>query len=70
MKSMRPGGGGKFAALKSALADRPGVRDPGALAASIGRKKYGAAKMAKFSAGGRKRARGAAQAAHKAIGGY
>lgn len=55
MKSMRPGGGGKFAALKSALASRPGVRDPGALAAAIGRKKYGEPKMAKFSAMGRKR---------------
>jgi hypothetical protein len=55
MKSMRPGGGGKFAALKSALADRPGVENPGALAAFIGRKKYGAKKMGAFSAAGRKR---------------
>jgi hypothetical protein len=55
MKSMRPGGGGKFAALKSALADRPGVTDPGGLAAFIGRKKLGSAKMAKYSAAGRKR---------------
>ena len=55
MKPMRPGGGGKFAALKSALADRPGVTDPGGLAAFIGRKKLGSAKMAKYSAAGRKR---------------
>lgn len=55
MKSMRPGGGGKFAALKSALADRPGVENPGALAAYIGRKKYGAKKMGSFAAAGRKR---------------
>lgn len=39
------GSGGRFAALTSKLASEPGVRDPQALAASIGRKKYGAAKM-------------------------
>jgi len=54
-KSMKPGGGGRFAALKEKLSHRPGITDPGALAAAIGRKKYGAAKMAKFSAEGRKR---------------
>src|SRR6184192_4275823 len=48
------GSGARFAALKAKLASRPGVRDPGALAAAIGRKKYGAAKMAKLSAKGRK----------------
>ena len=32
-----------------------GVKDPGALAASIGRKKYGAKKMAAMAAAGRKR---------------
>ncbi len=53
-QSMKPGGGGRFAALKAQLADRKGVDNPGALAAYIGRKKYGAAKMAKFSAKGRK----------------
>jgi hypothetical protein len=42
--------------LKGKLAKRKGVRNPGALAASIGRKKYGAKKMARFSAQGRKRA--------------
>ena len=31
-----------FDQLKAKLAARPGVTDPGALAASIGRKKYGA----------------------------
>jgi len=55
-KSMKPGGGGRFAALKEKLSHRPGVTNPGALAAAIGRKKFGAAKMAKFSAEGRKRA--------------
>jgi len=51
----RLGSGARFKALKSKLGGRGGVRDPGALAASIGRKKYGAAKMAKLSAAGRKR---------------
>lgn len=63
-KSMRPGGGGRFAKLKGQLARKPGVTNPGAVAAAIGRKKYGAAKMAKFSAQGRHRA-----PVHKADGG-
>ena len=57
-KSMAPGGGGRFAALKNKLAKKPGVTDPGGLAASIGRAKYGSATMGKFSAAGRKRAAG------------
>jgi len=52
---MKPGGGGRFAALEHALSQKPGVRDPGAVAASIGKKKFGEAKMAKFSSAGRKR---------------
>lgn len=56
MTSMAPGGGGRFAKLKHQLAGKPGVKNPGALAAAIGRKKYGKSKMAKFSAEGRKRA--------------
>lgn len=48
------GSGQRFAALKSELATQPGVRDPGALAASIGRKKFGAEKMAQMSAAGRR----------------
>jgi hypothetical protein len=47
------GEGGRFAALKSKLGKRPGVTNPGALAAYIGRKKYGAKKMAKMAAAGR-----------------
>lgn len=43
-----------FKALKGKLAHKKGVKDAGALAASIGRKKYGAAGMAKKSAAGRK----------------
>jgi hypothetical protein len=52
--SMRLGGGGRFAALRDKLAGQRGVTDPGALAASIGRKKYGSKKMAKMAAKGRK----------------
>lgn len=49
------GSGARFKKLKGQLS-RKGVRNPGALAASIGRKKYGAKKMSKLSATGRKRA--------------
>lgn len=44
----------KFAALETKLAARPGVTDPGGLAAAIGRKKYGGKKFAAMSATGRK----------------
>ena len=49
------GSGKRFAALKGDLSKRKGVKNPGALAAYIGRKKYGAKKMAAMSAAGRKR---------------
>ncbi len=52
-KSMKLGGGGRFAALKSKLG-KQGASNPGALAAYIGRKKYGAAKMSKMAAKGKK----------------
>ena len=47
------GQGGRFAALKGKLAKRKGVTNPGALAAYIGRKKYGAKKMGQMSAAGK-----------------
>jgi len=47
------GQGGRFAALKNKLASEPGVRNPGALAASIGRKKLGAAKFEELAENGR-----------------
>lgn len=47
------GEGGRFAALKQKLASKPGITNPGALAASIGRKKYGAKKMASMAAAGK-----------------
>lgn len=49
-KSMKLGGGGRFAKLKTQLAKEKGVTDPGALAAAIGRKKYGNVKMANLAA--------------------
>ena len=49
------GSGARFSALKAKLASEPGVRNPGALAASIGDKKYGAKKMGQMAAKGRKR---------------
>ena len=48
------GTGARFASLKSTLAHKPGVTDPGALAAAIGAKKYGRAKMSAMAAKGRK----------------
>lgn len=45
-----------FKKLENKLAHRKGVTDPAALAAYIGRKKYGEAGMAKKSAAGRRAA--------------
>ena len=50
---MKVGGGGRFAKLKGKLAKR-GAKSPGALAAWIGRKKYGKKKFQKMSAKGSK----------------
>lgn len=47
------GEGTRFKTLTKSLAKK-GVKNPEALAASIGRKKYGASDMAKASAAGRK----------------
>ena len=47
--------GARFKALVRKLKGRKGVKTPGALAAWIGRRKYGAAKMAKMSAARRKK---------------
>lgn len=50
-KSMKLGGGGRFAKLEGKLASRKGVKNPGALAAWIGQQKYGAKKMGQMSHG-------------------
>lgn len=55
-KSMKVGGGGRFAALKRKIASRGNVRDPGAVAAAIGRKKYGKGRFQKMAARGKRRA--------------
>ena len=51
------GSGGRFAALKAKIAAKGKVRNPGAVAAAIGRKKYGSKKFAQLSAKGKKNAR-------------
>jgi len=53
---MALGGGGRFAKLKGKLASQPGVTNPGALAASIGRAKYGEEKMEGMAKAGMSRA--------------
>ena len=54
-KSMDLGGGGRFAAL-AAKAKKSGSRNPRAVAAAVGRKKYGKARFQAMAAAGRKRA--------------
>lgn len=57
-KKAKLGSGARFRALEKTLGARKGkskVSNPGALAAYIGRKKFGAKKMAKMSAAGKKK---------------
>ena len=53
-KRPKLGTGGRFKSLIGKLTKK-GARTPGALAGWIGRRKFGAKKMAKLSARGRKR---------------
>ena len=53
-KKAKLGSGARFKAVE-ASARASGAKNPAAVAAAAGRKKYGAAKMAKLSAAGRKR---------------
>jgi hypothetical protein len=53
-KKPRLGAGGRFKALETGLAKK-GARKPGALAAWIGRKKYGKKKFTQLGVAGRKR---------------
>lgn len=55
-KKPRLGSGERFAALKEKLAKKPGVKNPGAIAAKIGREKYGNKKMTQLAASGKDRA--------------
>lgn len=50
------GSGGRFSALTKQLAGKPGVDNPAAVAASIGRKKYGKKKMQNLAAEGKNHA--------------
>lgn len=52
-KSMELGGGGRFATLKNKLSQQKGVTNPAGLAAAIGRKKFGAKKMASMAMKGK-----------------
>lgn len=49
-----PGSGANFKAVMASAA-KSGARNPAAVAAAVGRKKYGKAGMAKLAAAGRKR---------------
>lgn len=53
-KSMKLGGGGRFAKIK-AKAAKEGAEDPGAVAAAAGMKKYGKKKMEKMAKRGKAR---------------
>lgn len=53
-KKPKLGAGGRFQALKTGLAKR-GAKNPGGLAAFIGRKKYGQKKMTAMAVAGKKR---------------
>jgi len=52
------GEGGRFKALKGKLSKEKGVKDPGALAAAIGRKKFGKSKFQSMSKKGNILAKG------------
>lgn len=54
MARMAPGGGGRFAMMKEKLSKKKGIKNPGALAAYIGRKKYGKKKFQAMAAAGKK----------------
>ncbi len=51
----KPGQGNRFAALSKAIAARGGVDNPDAVAAAIGRKKFGKKKFQQMAAKGRKK---------------
>lgn len=53
-KSMKLGGGGRFARV-AASAAKGGAHDPKAVAAAAGMRKYGKAKMQRMAAAGRMR---------------
>jgi hypothetical protein len=54
MAKAKLGSGARFKALTAKMAGN-GVKNPAAVAASIGRKKYGPKKMAQLSAAGKRK---------------
>jgi hypothetical protein len=57
-KSMKPGGGGRFQKLKGEIQkEGKSPEAAAAIAASIGRKKYGKKQMAAWSSQGKKRSK-------------
>ena len=57
MAKAKLGSGARFKALTRKIAAKGGVRNPKAVAAAIGRKKYGSRRFAKLAAAGRKKRR-------------
>ncbi len=57
MAKAKLGSGARFRALEKKIAARRDVDNPAAVAAAIGRKKYGPKRMAELAAAGRKRSR-------------
>lgn len=53
-KNNPPGEGSRFKAVEAEAAAN-GARDPGAVAAAVGRRKYGAKRFAAMAAAGRKK---------------
>ena len=53
-KSMKLGGGGRFQKLTQEISKEPGVTNPKAVAAAIGRKKYGKSRFQKMAQKGKK----------------
>lgn len=54
MKEAKLGSGTRFAKLKESIAKKGNVRDPGAVAAVIGREKYGNEHFQKLALKGKK----------------
>lgn len=55
MNKPKLGSGERFKKLKEAISKKGNVKDPGAVAAAIGREKYGNAKMNQMAQAGKKR---------------
>ena len=54
MKQPKLGSGERFKKLKEKLSHQKGIKNPGALAASIGREKFGNKKMSQLAQKGKK----------------